>query len=287
MPFSLSLFLQDFFQKKVRSEFDKSNKVLTPGDIDLLSGDQDRLKTLSIFKSAVVDHHSVNGTPYHLKYPLEDVFYHDGFKKAMIADNLSRFSLVQSPCDYSQAEIILSRLTDPKHSEGYVRILAWNSWGVLAQRFDILTPQFMERVIMSLKGTSGCLTGTLVFLDRLVEAGFKQQAVDLFQKGISGAQYRVQRALLEYYRLKRNVWLGRSVKEFCLPADIHHFIEKEKKGCAFSMSDVCEGCREVGLIASGQTMAFWEGTQQAQIRDRLMEAGGDYIRAIGSFLNQK
>ncbi|MGE0266969.1 MAG: hypothetical protein AB7S78_00755 [Candidatus Omnitrophota bacterium] len=268
----------------MRIEFDRSNKVLTQGDIDALSVHPDHSRALRIFRSAVVDHHPVGGAPYHLKYPLEDVFYHDSFKKATIADNLSRYPLVQSEDDYFQAEILLGKLTDQNYAEGFVRILAWNSWGRLVSRLNKVQT-VRNRVVAAFGGPTASLTGALIFLDRLEENGGAVQAMDIFLDGFSSIQYRVQKALACYYQMRRSIRFEFVPEQGYLPADIRHFLEKEKKGCNFSQDDVCEGFREVGLFTSGQKKTFWEGTQQAQMRDRIMEAGGDYIRAIGSFLN--
>jgi len=81
--------------------------------------------------------------PYHTIYPANEIGYHDGFKRAVIADSVSRFSRSLKDIELIETVLILNKLIDPDFEPGYVQILAWHSLGIIGKE----RPDLVENMI--------------------------------------------------------------------------------------------------------------------------------------------
>lgn len=280
MPVSLSLYLYGLYQKKVEKAFDKNNKVLSQKEIEELLKKEDIQKTLQVFRSAVVDHKRVDGMPYHLGYPVNGIGYHDGFKRAVIADGITSYSRELQEEELTDVLLILNKLINPEESISYVQILAWNSLGRIGKRCPRLVKDNKETIMSAFAGSVASVLGVLIFLDMMLETSQKRRALFFIKEGKTFIKYRVQKALINYYMFK-SPYFGNSIEENPnLESDIKRFLSGNQ---SFTQSDTNEGLRHIGLIKWNQDGCFLDNTPHADVGKRVMKVANEYITAIGAF----
>lgn len=283
MPISLSLYLYGLYQKKVEKAFDKNNKVLSQKEIEELLKKEDIQKTLQVFRSAVVDHKKVEGMPYHLSYPVTGIFYHDGFKRAVIADGITNFSRKLKEEELSEVLLILDKLIDPEMSISYVQILAWNSLGRIGWHYSTLVKDKKEIIMGAFTGSVASVLGVLIFLDKMLETSQKNTALSLIEEGKAFIKYRVQKALCNYYMFK-SPYFGNPIEENPhLESDIKRFLLTVQNNRSLTQSDTNEGLRHIGVIKWNQEASSWENTPHVDVGKRVMKVANDYIAPIGAF----
>jgi len=280
LPVALSLYLYGLYQKKIEKAFDKNNKVLTQKDIEGLLKKEDIQKTLQIFRSAIVDHKKVNDMPYHLGYPVNGVFYHDGFKRAVIADGITSYSRELKTEELSDILLILDKLIDPETSISYVQILAWNSLGRIGKNYPTLVEDKKEIIMNAFGGSVASVLGVLIFLDKMLDSSQKRRALSFIKEGKLFIKYRVQKALINYYMFK-SPYFGNPIEENPnLESDIKRFLLSNP---SLTQSDTNEGLRHIGIIKWSQESYFLKNTTHEDIGKRVMKAANDYIAPIGFF----
>ncbi len=283
MPVSLSLYLYGLYQKKVQKDFDKKNKVLSQKKIEELLRDGDIQKTLQVFRSAVVDHKKVDGIPYYLSYPVNGIFYHDGFKRAVIADGITSYLRELQEEEVVNVKSILDKLIDPETSISYVQILAWNSLGRIGINCSTLVEDKKGTIMRAFGASVASVLGVLLFLDRMMGTTQQEISLTLIKEGKSFIKYRVQKALFNYYIFK-SPHFGNPIEDNPnLENDIKRFLLTVQNKRLLTRSDTNEGLRYVGLVKRNQEASFWKNTPHAEVGKRMIKIANDYIALIGAF----
>jgi len=283
LPISLSLYLYGLYQKKVQKAFDKKNKVLSQKEIEELLKKEDIQKTLQILRSAVVDHQKVDGMPYYLGYPVNGIFYHDGFKRAVIADGITSYSRELKGEELFDALLILDKLIDPETSVSYVQVLAWNSLGRIGVKCPTLVEDKKGTIMLAFGGSVASVLGVLLFLDRMLGTSQQKIFLTLIKEGKSFLKYRVQKALFNYYMFK-SPYFGNPIEENPnLENDIKRFLLAVQSNRSMTQSDTNEGLRHIGLIKWNQEASFWENTPHAEVGKRVTKVANEYLAPIGAF----
>lgn len=286
MPIALSLYFHGLYRDKIQKEFDKHNRVLSQKDIEDLLLEEDIGRVLRIFCSAVADHQKVDGMPYHLSYPVNDMFYHDGFKRALIADGIGRMAERMDHAMRKDAVCVLKVLADPFRSPaGYARVLAWNALGGVIASEAKLMDMYRDDVLDALGGTVPSVIGALLFIDAARKRKDTRIAA-LVQDGMGSARYRVQRALLHYFRHTRPEF-ETPLQQPDLETDIRTFLQRLPQYGLFTQADVQEGLRAVGMFASLQKAEFQANTPHADIGQRVTQAASEFVGAAGAFLRSQ
>jgi len=285
VPVTLSLYLHGLFVKKVQKKFDEHNKVLSQKEIEELSEPEDIYKTLCIFRSAVVDHKEVDGMPYHTIYPTNGLGYHDGFKRAVIADSVTKFSRSLKDIELTEAVLILDKLIDPDFESGYVQILAWHSLGLIGKDHPDLVENMIEKTRNSLSKSVAPVLGALLFLENILQTPHQQAAKNMVYEGLNSAQYGSQKALLNYF-IFRNFNFDNPLENPKLENDIKRFLLAIQKGYHFTQEDYNEGLTLIGMVKKDQDPHFWKETPHYDVGNRLNKVCSEYIPVIGAFFNK-
>lgn len=285
MPVSLSLYLYRCYQRKVQKKFDEHNSVLSQKDVEELIEGEDKVRTIRFFRSAVVDHIPVEGRPYYLRYPLESIFYHDGFKRAAIADAVGSLAIGSNKRTGEDALVILDELIDPEKTAPYVQVLAWHSLAGLTDRLPSVIHKKKERLMEAFGGRSASVLGALIFIETLLQGEHKIKALEMFLEGRIKVRYRVQKALLNAFMYYRKEFPD-PTEDPALEADIRHFLNRLDSRRYFTREETHEGLREIGLIPMHVRPELWANTPQADLARRLEAVAGRYIGTMGAFIKQ-
>jgi hypothetical protein len=284
MPIALSLYFQSLYRDKVQKEFDKRNRVLSQKDIEGLLLEKDTDRILDIFRSAVVDHHDVDGWPYHLNYPINSMFYHDGLKRGLIADGIAGMADRLDGAAREDALSVLTALTDPAESPaGYVRVLAWSALGRMLASDAKHVRAYQDSVREALGGTVPSVVGGLLFMDSLLRTRERARVMSLLHEGMGSARYRVQKVLLNYFRHTRTGFTS-PLRENNLETDIRKFLERLPRYGIFTRADVREGLRAIGMFSSLRKQEFAENTPHADIGARVSRVASEFLGAAGAFV---
>ncbi|MCA9405177.1 MAG: hypothetical protein KC684_01455 [Candidatus Omnitrophica bacterium] len=280
MPFSLSLYLYKRFQEKLQSAFEKNNKILSLTDIKHLIASSDKLKMIRIFRSAVVDHEPVDGAPYHLVPPVPPLFYHDCFKRCLIARAVGELAGRLDMQHSQDAVAILDELRETS-SAGYVQVFAWHALGQWAALKPKLWPERRQDMIEAFGGASATLLGVLLFLEMVHQTRPDQNVLDVIHQGQKKINYKVQKALFGYFLIRNRYDVARYKESHFADRNMQKFLHQCYKDLNVSHANMEEGLREVGLI-SGQGLS--NGTQQAEVAYQMEKISGDYLSAIGLYV---
>lgn len=286
LPISLSLYLYSLYQDKVQKAFDENNKVLSQKDVEALLLQEDKQKTLRIFRSAIVDHVNVEGLPYYLSYPVNGIFCHDTFKRAVIADSIGNYTEHLQGEELSEAVLILDHLINPRTERGYVQILAWNSLGRIGMRFPNLIENKKEKVKDAFNYSTASSLGALMFLDRMLETSQQELARCLIIEGMRSAKYSEPKALYSYYVYKSTCFDNPLEENLKTGYDIKCFLSSIQQNYSFNQDDFNEGLKYVGIITGKQDPSFFIGTPHLDVAKRVVNLCGDYIAAIGAFFTR-
>lgn len=286
MPFSFFLHLYERFQEKHAEDFDRQNKVLTPGDIRALLQAADRTSALRVLRSAVTDHHPVNGIPYHLRYPVNELFYHDRFKRALIADGIGRALVPVADSEWEDALAILDALADPGKNAGFVVILAWDALGRLSSINPEVPALCAAGLRRSLGGTVGSVIGALIFSDHARRAGMDEEVLPVLVGAGEDVRFRLQKVLYWYYRTAfATVAAGPGNRAAAAGPGIIRFVQAVRAGRRLTEADLFEGLVQVDLLGANQERAFWDNTPHAEIGGWVTAAGGEYLKIAGAYTN--
>ena len=164
---------------------------------------EDIYKTLRIFRSAVVDHKEVDGMPYHTIYPANGIGYHDGFKRAVIADSISRFSRSLKDIELTEAVLILEKLINPDFESSYVQILAWHSLGLIGKDCPALVENMIKKTRSSLSKSVAAVLGALLFLEKILQTLYQRAAKNMVYEGLNLAQYGTAKGINELFYIQK------------------------------------------------------------------------------------
>lgn len=283
MPISLSMYLYKKVQEKSQHDFEKRNKLLNSQDIKKLLESSDKNNLIKIFKSAVVDHEPVNGIPYNLMPPLAPLFYHDNFKRCMIANAIGEYAGELDAEHTNHAITILDALCDSSCA-GYVQLFAWNALG----RWLTVIPDLMNDrkndLLNAMSGSTASLLGAIVFLDKLCLINQKQQVLKLIEESREHVKYKAQQALFSYFLIHKGCSSYLESEKHFKDKNMRKFI-KQCQNRNFSLQyNFEEGAREIGLIPWIQKDGLQPGTEQADICLALKKFCFNYVSAIGFYL---
>lgn len=284
MPISLPLYFYKWFQEKSQAKFEQTNRILATDDIEKFFKEYSAQKTISVFKSAVVDHDLVDGVPYYLAPPLPPLFYHDAFKRCLIAETLGMYADALNIDQAKDAVETLDTLCDGT-SAGFVQIFAWQSLGLWARLKPEIFHTHKEQLLNAFGGSTASLLGAFLFLDQMCQADCKQQALDIIDQGKDRVKYKVQKALLccklTQFQLA-NSFVGK-----CISTDknLQEFLERCQNQEYLYANHFREGLREVGLVPRTQKAQLDAGTQQADISFRLKKFCSNDVSVVGMYLN--
>jgi hypothetical protein len=280
VPISLGLYLYMLYQKKIEASFDKNNKVLSQKEIEELLKKDDFLRTLRIFRSAVVDHKKIDEMPYYLSYPVNGIFHHDGFKRAVIADGIADYAREFKEDELSEALLILDKLIDPETSISYVQILAWHSLGKIGKSYKTLVKDKKETIMKAFGASVASVLGVLLFLDKMLQTSQRRRALAFIKEGSTFTKYRVQKALINYYMFKSPYFSNPLDGDLNLGSDIKRFLLSNR---SWTQSDTNQGLRHLGIIKWNQEAYFWDNTPHTDVARRIKKAANNYIAPIGAF----
>lgn len=284
MPFSLSLYLYNKYMHKVNLAFAQENKALSQADINSLLEQEDRSKAIRIFYSAVVDHSPIDGVPYYLNYPVNGIFYHDGHKKAVIAEGICSYDWVRDKNNVEDALMVLDKFIDPEKNGGYVQVIAWNALGKLAQCFPEILTMKKKQLLSAFGGTTGSLLGAIVFVDAISNSSGRSFALSMVEMGQGSICYRVQKLLINYFLYRSPNHPNPLKAKTKLEPDILRFLNGIECNFQFSLNDFAQGCREIDLIGQNHQAVFYEGTSQANVAAILSRVCRRYLQVIGAYL---
>ena len=279
MPLSLSLYLYRLLQEKALRNFEKDNKILSQPEIDSLIKGSDLSGAMKIFRSAVVDHKPVAGVPYYLKAPLEPLFYHDNFKRCIIAGAAGGCAGRLGPAGKADALAVLDELGGPA-SAGYVQIFARHALGQWVKADETLYPERKGSLLEAFGSTVASLLSAMVFIDHLQATPYAKDVPGLLAEGRGRVRYQMQKVLFSYYVKERGLealaFADKNITSFLgnfrhTGAGQHYFEE---------------GARSIGFIPLRQKGGLVSGTQQADIGRRLKRICGPYLYALGLFMKE-
>ncbi|MCA9402433.1 MAG: hypothetical protein KC897_01515 [Candidatus Omnitrophica bacterium] len=286
MPFSFFLCLYEHFQKKHAEDFDQKNKILSPEDIRGLLRSADRARALRVLRSAVVDHHPVDGVPYHLRYPVNELFYHDRFKRAVIAAGIGRELAPADKRELEDALAILYTMTDPGHNAGFVVLLAWDALGRLNAAEPAVTERFAPDLQRALAGPVGSAIGALVYCDHARSAGMTKAVMPILLNAAGKVRFRLQKVLLRYYLEQfPAVTAGPAIATLSTGPGIGRFVREVRDGRSWSQADITEGLVQIDLFGANQERAFWDNTPHAEVGRLVTAAAQEYLRICGAYTN--
>lgn len=279
MPFSLAMYLYRIAQEKTQKQFEKNNIVLNFQDIENLKQVKDKEVVIKILKSAVVDHQPVEGRPYFLNPPITPLFYHDSFKRCVVAEILAELARGDHDRYKSDVCLILRELIDVKQA-GIVQIFAWHALGQwVAGDKDVLIT-FDEDLKRGCRGSVGSILGLMLFCEALMNYGHRQKVAAFIDAHISMVRFSVQKALLHYFIHRYQLAVS-----FMPDKDQSFaFFSKVRDLKYFTSEQIEMGLQEIGLIPGSGRKGVWPGTQQADIVKRINKISVDYIPVIGYYL---
>lgn len=285
MPFSLSLLIYQKIQEKIQKDFEEKHIILNSKDIRNIANSRDKNRVIEVFSSAVVDHSPVDGFPYYLSPPVATMFYHDNFKRCLIASEIGKLAGCLSDDIAKKAVIILETLTQSLNT-GYVQCFAWEALGKWLSVKPELSGLQKDRVQQALGGPTGSLLGALLFLQQAHIQGRTQDVNHLLSKGGDRVRYKVQKALFGYFLT--NHFFDLDALDIIDQKDhvMREFQVDCRKKAFISKSNFERGAREIGLISGAQKSGFIPGTQQDDIGQELMRFAGEYISLVGYYLQR-
>ncbi|MCA9398425.1 MAG: hypothetical protein KC618_01665 [Candidatus Omnitrophica bacterium] len=283
MSFSLSLYLYKRFQEKLQSAFEKNNKILSLADIEHLLIAPNQHKTIRIFKSAVVDHEPVDGIPYHLVPPVPPLFYHDHFKRCLIARAVGELAGRLDMQHSQDAVAILDELRETS-SAGYVQVFAWHALGRWAALKPGLWQERCQDMIEAFGGATATLLGAVLFLDQVRTVTSRAEVLSLIEEGQKRVKYKVQKALFGYFLIRNGYDDAPYRARHFTDQNMQIFLKQCAKSNGTSRAYFEEGIREIGLVSGYQNRGLQAGTQQADMAYHMEKMGGDYLSAIGLYL---
>lgn len=287
MPFSLFVGLYDYFQSKHEKEFDQHNKILTPEDIRELLARPDGAAVWPVLRSAVTDHRPVDGIPYHLRYPFSAMFYHDGFKRTMIAAGIGRKLNPSTGPEWEDARAVLAALTCPEQNAGYVIILAWDALGRMSRHRPQWRAGLHSQLRAALGGSVAQMIGALVYCDHLWAAGARDAVRDVLAGAEGDVRFRTQRVLYYAYLDRRD--RPRSDRDVgSLPETgqgITRFLARIRRGRRLDQNDLAEGLVLVDLLSPGRPLQFWDNTPHAVAGRQVIDAARIHLMTAGAYAN--
>jgi len=223
--------------------------------------------------------------PYYTIYPANEIGYHDGFKRAVIADSISKFSRSLKDIELAETVLILDKLIDPDVEYSYVQILAWHSLGLIGKDHPDLVENMIEKTRSSLSKSVAAVLGALLFLEKILQTPHQQAAKNMVYKGLNSAQYGSQKVLLNYFMF-RNSNFDNPLENPKLEKDIKRFLLAIQKNYHCTQEDYNEGLTLIGMIKKNQDAHFWKGTPHSEVDNRLNTVCSNYIPVIGAFFNK-
>lgn len=275
MPFTLAMYLYQKVQQNFQNEFEKHNTIVSLESINSLGHDGDERRMTEIFKSAIVDHAPVDGRPYYLCPPVTPVFYHDLFKRCLIAKRLGCLAATADKRVADNAKLTLRTMVQDD-AYGYVNIFAWHALAAWAKMDKEIIEEVMPQIELSFGSAPAVFLGLIVFLEETMTVYGKDKVYEIITEHQHRVCYRMQKVMLSYFNCKHQ--LGLSCERF---ADECAQRFASQKVC--TLDQINAGLHEIGLIPGDFRKGVWKSTQQAEIAGYVRKMTQDYLPLIGYY----
>lgn len=284
MVFTFWNLLQIYLRNKTIKEFRKTGRVLTKKEIGFLLSNKKLHKILPVFESAIVSHKKIKKKGMYTRYPFYNIFEgHDNFKKAYIAQGISGKVDELKQKDLSIALSILDNLSPLTRSYNPLRLIAWDSIGNIAKKYDEAF-EIEETRLKQTLNTNYIVNslGGILFMDKLKNTSKRNSIEEMLKESFNTSKHNESKALMLYF-MHENFDKDNLINQENLNNSLKNFYSLiQKNYCFFDKESLYEGLEKTGIIKK-QDFPLWKGTDHEKIITNTINLGREFFQVIGAY----